>query len=72
MTSFLFIGGPLDGKRNELPDGGPSYVHAPVNATEDTLYIRVDLLDGIRVYRHDSITIEQLVAQLVTRYPSPL
>lgn len=72
MNTYLFIGGPLDGKRNQLPDGGPSYVKAPVNADpmRDTLYVRVDLLEGLSVYRHESVSVEQAVAQLVTRYPS--
>jgi len=70
MQSYLLIGGPHDGLNIPVADGAES-VEFPVGVTDVDFYTRDSLSVGdvsIVVYRHESLTPEQVLSRLVEHY----
>ena len=70
MQNYLFIGGSKDGLRLPAPDGAES-VQMPLGVTELENYRRETLSVGdasIYIYRHESLTPEQVINLLIESY----
>jgi hypothetical protein len=70
MQSYLFIGGPHDGLSFPVVDDIES-VKLPIAVTDGKIYIRETLAVGgvsITIYRHKSLTPEQVLSRLVEFY----
>jgi hypothetical protein len=71
MQSYLFIDGPHDGLSFPVTDDIESVKLPPVADTDREIYIRETLSFGdssITIYRHESLTPEQLLNRLVEYY----
>jgi len=70
MQSYLLVGGHWDGLSISVPDE-PESVQMPVGVTDNETHIRDTLTVGdasITFYRHESLTPEQVLDQIVTHY----
>ena len=70
MQSYLLVGGHWDGLSISAPDE-PKSVQLPVGVTDNETHIRDTLTVGdmsITFYRHESLTPEQVLDQIVTYY----
>jgi hypothetical protein len=70
MQSYLLVGGHWDGLSIPAPDEQES-VQMPVGVTDNETHIRDTLTVGdasITFYRHESLTPEQVLDQIVTHY----
>jgi hypothetical protein len=70
MRGYLFIGGGKDGLRIALADE-PDAVQLPAGATKKETYVLETLSVGdasIYIYRHESLTPEQVLNLLIESY----
>ena len=70
MQSYLHIGGGKDGLSYPVADDA-DFVQWPVGATDTEVYARESLSVGdafIDIFRHESLTPEQVLARLVEHY----
>ena len=70
MQSCLFVGGPKDGLSFPVEDD-TDFVQWPVGVTDSEVYARESLSVGgafIGIFRHDSLTPEQVLSRLVENY----
>jgi hypothetical protein len=70
MQSYLFIGGAYDGLSFPVTDDA-DFVQWPVGVTNSGVYARESLSVGdasITIYRHESLTPEQVLNRLVEHY----
>jgi len=72
MQSYLFIGGGKDGRRIPSADE-PDTIQLPAGVSEKETYVRETLGVGdasIYIYRHESLTPEQVLNLLIESYKS--
>ncbi len=70
MQSYLFIGGNQDGLSFPVADDA-DFVQWPVGVTDSKTYARESLSVGdafIDIFRHESLTPEEVLARLVEHY----
>jgi hypothetical protein len=70
MQSYLFIGGNQDGLGFPVADDA-DFVQWPVGVTDSETYARESLSVGdafIDIFRHESMTPEEVLARLVEHY----
>jgi hypothetical protein len=70
MQSYLFIGGAYDGLSSPVADDA-DFVQWPGGATGTDVYAREALSVGdafIDIFRHESLTLEQVLERLIERY----
>jgi hypothetical protein len=70
MQSYIFIGGNQDGLSFPVADDA-DFVQWPVGVTDKETYARESLSVGyafIDIFRHESLTPEEVLARLVEHY----